>query len=33
VTDDVVRDVLWAAGVGDLAEDLAVARSVITAAK
>lgn len=32
VSLDVVRDVLWEAGAGDLAEDLAVARSVITAA-
>lgn len=32
VTVDQVRDALWEAGVGDLVEDLGVARSVITAA-
>lgn len=32
VTDEQVRDVLWEAGVADLAEDLALARAVIEAA-
>ena len=32
LTDDQARDVLWEAGVADLAEDLALARAVIEAA-
>lgn len=32
LTDEQARDVLWEAGVADLAEDLALARAVIEAA-